>query len=165
MHRPKGWLLILVPLLVVLLTPVFDFVPITPDVAAHGYRGRERQVREASEAWDAAFNEQDLDRLMRLYATDAVSMPPGFFSLVGKDAIREDFEWLFDTYDSFHQTTIVDILISGNLAVEQGDYFQTFAPKDGTAGFTETGKHIVVHRKFGRSWKVVKEIWNATPTP
>jgi ketosteroid isomerase-like protein len=136
--------------------------PTTPVVSAD--TGWERQVREASAAWDQAFNSANLDQLMEHYADGAVSMPPGFPALVGKEAIRADFEWFFENFSSFHETRIVDILASGNLAVEQGEYFQTFTPKDGSDRFTETGKHIVIHRRSGRSWKVVKEIWNVTPS-
>ena len=50
--------------------------------------GREDQIREASTAWDEAFNAADLEQLMTLYADDAVSMPPGLATLEGKTAIR-----------------------------------------------------------------------------
>ena len=162
MRRTTGFSSILVLLVVAALALVSHVLPTTPVVSAD--TGWERQVREASAAWDEAFNSADLDQLMEHYAEVAVSMPPGFPALVGKEAIRADFEWFFENYSSFHETRIVDILLSGNLAVEQAEYFQTFEPKDGTTPFTETGKHIVVHKRSGRSWKVVKEIWNVTPS-
>ena len=125
-----------------------------------GTVGQEAKVREASAAWDEAFNAADLERLMTLYAEDVVSMPPGFPALEGKAAVQADFEWFFDNFESHHETTIVSILISGNLAVERGEYAQTFTPKDGSEPFSETGKHIVVRKKSGNTWQVVREIWN-----
>jgi uncharacterized protein (TIGR02246 family) len=161
MRKSSGSVLVLVLLTVAVFPLVSHVSPTTAVVSANN--GRESQIERASEAWDEAFNAADVRKLMSLYADDAVSMPPGFETLVGKDAIRADFEWFFDNFYSYHQTTIVDIVMSGRLAVEQGDYFQTFTPKNGGDPFMETGKHIVVYRKSGRSWKVVKEIWNQTP--
>jgi ketosteroid isomerase-like protein len=127
---------------------------LTPSVAAAD-TGRESQIREASEAWDDAFNAEELDALMALYADEAVSMPPGFPALEGKQAIRSDFEYIFANFDWEHETTIVDLLMSGNVAVERGAYTMS----EGGTVF-ETGKHIVVRQKHGNAWRVVLEIWN-----
>ena len=162
MRKSTGSPSILVFLVVAVLALASNVSPTAPVVSAD--TGRGRQIREASAAWDEAFNVANLDQLMELYAEGAVSMPPGFPALVGKGAIRADFEWFFDNFSSSHETRIVDILISGNLAVEQAEYFQTFTPKDGSDPFTETGKHIEVRMRSGRSWQIVKEIWNVTPS-
>ncbi len=121
---------------------------------------QETQVREASAAWDDAFNAADLPQLMVLYTENAVSMPPGLPALEGKSAITGDFEWLFDNFTVHHETTIVDLEIADDLAVEQGQYTMAFTPKDGSDPFNETGKHIVVRRKSDDGWQVVREIWN-----
>lgn len=117
--------------------------------------GRENQVREASRAWDEAFNAEDLSALMALYADGAVSMPPGFPALEGKEAIGQDFEYVFANFDWEHETTIVELLLSGNVAVERGAYTMS----EGGETF-EAGKHIVIRQKYGNAWLVVKEIWN-----
>lgn len=130
----------------------------TPDDS--GPADLEAQVRAASAAWDEAFNAADVAQLMELYHENAVSMPPSLPILEGKPAIQADFEWLFDNFTTHHQTTIVDLEIAGNLAVEQGQYMMTFTPKDGSEPFDEVGKHIVVRRKSGDTWQVVREIWN-----
>jgi ketosteroid isomerase-like protein len=146
----------LVLLLVALFAPVSRVSPTEPVVSAN--TGREGQIREASLAWDVAFNAEDLEGIMELYADDAVSMPPGFTTSVGKLAIQADLEFLFDNFDLLHETTIVDILVSGTLAVEQATYEMWEL-----GALVESGKHIVVRKKSGRSWKVVKEIWNVVP--
>ena len=142
-------------LLLVALTLVARAMPTTDVVSAD--TGWEKQIREASAAWDEAFNAENLEQLMELYAEDAVSMPPGFAELEGKVAIAEDFEFIFATYDFEHKTYIVDMLRSGNLVVEQGQY--TLKDKNADE-VIECGKHIVVREKSGNSWKVVKEAWN-----
>ena len=82
-------------------------------------------------------------------------MPPGFPALEGKEAISQDFEYIFGEFDWEHKTTIVDLLMSGNVAVERGAYTMS----EGGEVF-EAGKHIVVRQKQGNEWLVVKEIWN-----
>ena len=116
---------------------------------------REDQIYAASAAWDEAFNAEDLDTIMTYYADGAVSMPPGFPVLEGKEMIRADFEFIFDTFDWRHKTNIVDLLRSGNVVVERGQYEM----RENGIVF-ETGKHIVVRQNLRGSWLVVWEIWN-----
>lgn len=121
--------------------------------------GREEQIEAASEAWDEAFNAENIDQLMALYAEGAVSLPPGFPALEGKEAIRGDFEYIFAEFDYTHETEIVGLLISGNVAVERGEYTLTDMDTDPPETI-EAGKHIVVRQKSGNAWQVVWEIWN-----
>ena len=120
----------------------------------------EPQVRAASAAWDEAFNGGDLTQLMNLYDEDAVSMPPGLPALEGKSAIEDDFAWFFGNFTAHHQTNIVDLQISDDLAVEYGQYTMMITPKDDSEPINEAGKHIVVRRKSGDTWQVIREIWN-----
>jgi ketosteroid isomerase-like protein len=146
-----------VSVVVVLLLGVFvwAFGAISSAPVVSADKGRESQIREASKAWDEAFNAEDLSALMALYADGAVSMPPGFPALEGKEAISQDFEYIFANFDWEHETTIVDLLMSGNVAVERGAYTMS----EGGETF-EAGKHIVIRQKHGNAWLVVKEIWN-----
>ncbi len=122
--------------------------------------GREDQIREAVDAWEAAFAAADVDQIMDLYAEGAVSMPPNYPASEGKAAIRADFEWLFDTFTVQRQFTLVDIEMSGTLATRRGVWTQILTPKDGGDPVTEVGKCIVIFKLSGSEWKVVWEIWN-----
>lgn len=117
-------------------------------------------VRAASAAWDEAFNAGDLEALMELYAEDAVDMPPGFPAIEGIEAIAGDLEYILGEYDAHHETSIVDIKIGGDLAVERANYTMELTPKAGGETMTEVGKHIVVRQKIDDEWKVLWEIWN-----
>ena len=98
---------------------------------------------------------------MALYARGAVSMPPGVFpALVGRRAIRADFEFLFANFDFHHQTTVVQLEVQGPMAVERGEYTMTVVPADGSGAFVETGKHMITRRKIDDAWVSVMEIWN-----
>jgi ketosteroid isomerase-like protein len=120
----------------------------------------QRENFEASIAWDDAFNSEDVDAVMALYADGAVSMPPGFPALVGTPLIRADYEFLFENYDFHHTTTVVQLEIQGAMAVERGEYTMLVVPADGSDPFVETGKHMILRRKINDSWQVIIETWN-----
>jgi uncharacterized protein (TIGR02246 family) len=118
-------------------------------------------VRTVREDWNRAYSAGDLERLMRLYAEDAVSMPPGAPALVGKAAIRADLAG-FLAANRVHETAAVqDVMISGDLAVERAAYRAEITSKAGRRT-VERGKHMVAYRRGpdGR-WRVRWEIWNA----
>ena len=125
-----------------------------------GSPAREDQIRAAVAAWEEAFAAADVDRLMDLYAGDAISMPPGYAMLQGKDEIEADFVWLFDNFTFERNLTIVDIKMAGDLATRRAVWAQTMHPKDGSASITEVGKCVVVFEKRGNAWKIVWEVWN-----
>lgn len=120
----------------------------------------ERENLAAAVAWDAAFNSEDLDAVMALYADGAVSMPPGFPARVGTPPIQADYEFIFENFDVHHETTVVQLEIHGSMAVERGEYVMTLTPADGSEAIVEIGKHMIVRRKVGATWLVVMEIWN-----
>jgi len=129
-----------------------------------GIASLEGPVRAASLAWDDAHNAGDLNRLMRLYSDDAVSMPYGRPALEGRTEIEADFRDFFTTFTAHHQTTIVALEVVGDWAIERGAYQSSATPNAGGVPMRESGKHIVIRRKIDGSWKVQWEIWN-TDTP
>jgi ketosteroid isomerase-like protein len=120
----------------------------------------ERENLAIAVAWDEAFNSEDIDAVMALYADGAVEAPPGFPPLVGKDAIRADYEFLFENFDFHHQTTVVQLEIQGTMAVERGAYTMIVVPADGSPAYVETGKHMIVRRETNGVWRSVMETWN-----
>ena len=146
----------LIALLLVLAFPAGGSSAVFP--AAPGFQNSE-SVQEnlaAAAAWDIAFNSENLDAVMALYADGAVSMPPGFPPILGKPAIRADYEFLFTNFNLHHQTAVVQLVIQGSMAVERGEYIMT----DGSGAIVETGKHMITRRRINGSWLVVMEIWN-----
>ncbi|MFQ5856965.1 MAG: YybH family protein [Anaerolineae bacterium] len=134
-------------------------VPATPAVAPEA--DQEDLVRDASAAWDDAFNAGDLPRLMELYTEEAVDMPPNLPALEGKAAVESDLQYILEEFTAHHETSIIDIKIGGDLAVERAGYTMTLTPKAGGDTVTEVGKHIVIRQKVGDEWKVLWEIWNS----
>jgi len=129
-----------------------------------GFAGpSEAGTRAASLAWDEAYNGGDLDELIDLYLDEAVSIPPGLPALVGKATILGDFQAFFSDFEPSHQTTILDIEISGDLAIERANYSFSATARLGNEALSETGKHVVVRKWDGSSLKILWEIWNTDP--
>jgi ketosteroid isomerase-like protein len=126
----------------------------------HAHQQAVRELLRISALWDTAAAAEDLDTIMAMYADDAVEMPPGVPTIVGKPAIRADYEFLFANYDLQHVTKVVQLEIQGTLSVERGDYSMLVVPADGSGAFVETGKHLIVRRWINGSWLNVMETWN-----
>ena len=155
-------ILLLVSLFLAACQPVV-LLPASAEAAQNSpaLEGQIAEVRAASAAWDEAFNAGDLAQLLALYADDAVDMPPGLPALEGIDAVAGDLQYVLETFDAHHETSIVDIKIGGDLALERANYTMELIPKDGGDTINEAGKHVVVRQKVGDDWKVLWEIWNS----
>ena len=163
LNRPSATIIVLL----VALTLGACVVPATPEVSptTPPKAALESQVRAASAVWDDAFNAGDLSRIMELYTEEAVDMPPNLPALEGKAAIESDLQYILEEFDAHHQTSIVDIKIGGDLAIERANYTMTLTPKAGGEPVTEVGKHIVVRQKVGDEWKIAWEIWSSDEPP
>jgi|GEM_PF-1033224 len=120
----------------------------------------EAQVREAIWAWEDAYQAGDLDRLMDIYADDAISMGPGRPMLEGKAEITEDFRLFFEEFTIDRQFSLVDLEILGDTAIRRGEWTETFSPKAGGDSITQVGRCLVVFKRIGDEWKMVSDIWN-----
>jgi uncharacterized protein (TIGR02246 family) len=117
-----------------------------------------RQVhRQLEEKWNAA----DLDGVMTYIADDVVQMPPERPIIVGKEALRSDWEKFFSENTDIWKPSIEYIEISGDLAVVRASGTESWTPKDGGETTTSVGKAIRVFRRgTDGSWKMFIEIWN-----
>ncbi len=122
--------------------------------------------RNLAEEFDAAVNSGDLERFLRLYAEDAVRLPPGTDVLQGKAAISSAMKQFFDQYDAAHQLVVLDARVSGNLAISRGRWESTDTPKGGGDPLRGTGAWTSIReRQADGSWKTVLEIWNRDSMP
>lgn len=127
------------------------------------YISAEQRVREASAAWDRAFNAGVADQLASLYAPHAISMPPALPTLNGQPAILEDFRGFFAANSARHQTYIEEIIIEDDLSIERSRYRMSFRPRAGGPETIETGRHIEIRRRINGQWLITHEIWNTDP--
>jgi ketosteroid isomerase-like protein len=134
-------------------------------VALGEYYAPQEKFVDTVWAYEEAFQAGDVDQLIKFYAPDAISLPPGFPASVGREAIEADLRWFFDEFELERDFALVDYEIAGNYATRLGEWTQTLTPRAGGDPIVETGRCIVGFEKMRGRWKVVWEIWNTYEPP
>jgi ketosteroid isomerase-like protein len=128
----------------------------------------ETVIRAATVLWNDAYNAGEVDKIVALYAEDAVVMPGNAPALRGRAALKD-----FLTKDIAatkaegltEKDGISDVGISGDLAWHAG----TSSVIDSAGKTVETGKYIEVWRRVNGQWLMIRDIWNddapTTPAP
>jgi len=121
----------------------------------------ETEVPPIAEAFDEAFNAGEIDQLMTLFTDDAISIPPGAPRREGLEAVRADMEWVHETFDPYHETTLIEQWVSDEVIVEMYEYRETLDPVDGGEETTGTGDLLIVREQVDGEWKIALQIWNS----
>jgi ketosteroid isomerase-like protein len=126
--------------------------------------------REAVDAGHTAFlaamKGNDAEALGRTVADEAVFLPPNEPKVSGKQRI---VAWM-DAVNKSARTTDVsvserEVVISGNLATEQGSFVWALELPNGTR-IEERGKFLAIWRpQPDGSWKISHNIWNSSLPP
>jgi uncharacterized protein (TIGR02246 family) len=140
--------------------------PIRPEGAQAQSAGpsEEEQFIETALAMEAAYQDEDMERVAEFYAEDAVSHVPGLPADVGQEAIKAAYQAFFDTYDLERDFELTDVKLSGDYATRTGEWTQVLTPTDGSAPITEIGRCVLGWEKINGEWKIVWEIWNTYET-
>jgi ketosteroid isomerase-like protein len=120
-------------------------------------------------AWLDAYNAGDADKIVAMYANDAVVMPPNAPVCTGRDELRA-----YITSDMAASKAAGIVLVNGpsttgatgDLGWHQGIYTVKAASGE-TIG---SGSYMEVWRKIDGTWVIVRDIWNSDrpstpPTP
>ena len=108
-----------------------------------------------------AWNEGDLDAFMATVAEDAVYMPPGEPVLIGKEAIRNWYDFGKETYDVTISSD--EIEICGDWAIQRETWKGSWIQKDSGETTQFESKDINIYRRQpDGSWKKSHSIWNFT---
>ena len=123
------------------------------------------EIEGATRALAVAYNAGDADGVMKLYAEDAVVMPPGMPALFGHAAIRE-----FIAGDSAAAKAAGVMLtiehgdsvgISGDIAWHTGPY----SVSDASGARIDGGSYMEALQKTDGKWSIVRDIWNSDKAP
>ena len=118
----------------------------------------EAQFTKVVYALEDAYKSNDVDRVMEFYADDVVTILPGMAPLEGKEAVRADWEYLFDTFTLDRESELVYVNVDGDSAVRRMAWINTLTPKDGSDAIVDTGNCIVGFRKADDEWKIAWEM-------
>lgn len=124
------------------------------------------EVRQYIEAANARFLDAiqrgDTAGALANYADDAVVMMPSEEAWRGHDALSKGFSGFMSqmSVKDGHAMTM-DVVVSGDLAVETGMFEWTLQPKTGKA-MHEKGKYLTVWKQQADgSWKIIRDINNS----
>jgi ketosteroid isomerase-like protein len=131
-------------------------------VALVGCQGGPQAVDQAAEAaaimalereWSAKFQEQDLEWIVNLHATDGRQFPPNAEPIVGREAMRAQWEALFGL-DASWEPTEAHVSASGDMAYDFGT--ATINTPEGPMA----SKYLVVWIREGGEWKVAVDMFS-----
>ena len=107
-----------------------------------------------------AFNKGDAAGVGSMYAMDAKLLPPNDKMREGRAKIQEFWAGAAGAGLKIVSLTPIDVTATGTYAVETGKYVVT-TPAAGGGTVTDEGKYVVVWRREGRVWKIIRDIWNS----
>jgi len=127
-------------------------------------RAEAEAIKKIEDQWTAAILAKDIDKIMSIFAQDAVVMNANTLAITGVQAIRESQEsWfadatvLHDTFKSAIDT--IEVSASGDLAYVRGNSLLSISTPGGIV--EETDKWITIYRKINGEWRAIVDIWNS----
>ena len=112
-------------------------------------------IYRRTEEWMALWNSGQFDKVMELYAPDALYLPAHHAPLFGRKPIREYLRQ--PMRQSAHDFTLEteSIQLGGDLAYDVGRYSVTQMQPDG-AGHRDSGRYLVVwQRQAAADWRIL----------
>lgn len=123
-------------------------------------------INEVREREIALVATSDANRLLTVFTSDAVMMPPNEPAVHGQDAMRKWAEATFAQVSMSGRYTTSDVTVSGDWAVDRFAGVLTMTPKGGGSAIEETikGVHIMKRQPDG-TWRIALDVWNPDAPP
>jgi uncharacterized protein (TIGR02246 family) len=129
---------------------------LAPLPQAMGAHATEQAIRELERKYDAAYNSRNPAAVASLYAEDARILAPDHEVINGRRAIEQYYKAEFAANPTKSETTLLEVIGDGDFPFETGTWVNR--NPDGTVGYK--GKHMVVWKRDGDSWRIFRETWN-----
>ncbi len=125
-------------------------------------------VTKAHAVLEGSYRTSDCNAMVSATANDGVFEPPNTPSAKGVDAIRAWCQPMFAQMKTKSLTISNKAIdLSGDIAVDRGDYDWILTPAKGGADVRSVGRYVTIwHRQSDGSWKTTELIWNSSePAP
>jgi len=145
-------------------TPATETATSTATSAAPDTAADNAAVAKAHDVLEGSYRTSDCNAMVSEAANDAVFEPPNTPSAKGVDGIRAWCQPLFSQMKTKSLTVSnKQITLSGDLAVDRGDYDWVLTPAKGGADVHSVGRYVTIwHRQADGSWKTTELIWNSS---
>lgn len=120
------------------------------------------EIKALSAARAKAFNEGDANTIANAFTESGILMPPDMRSLIGREAVREYYQDIFDQYRTFLESGYEEVKVSADLAYGVGYAKVKLVPHSGGDTLVSSAKYInILQRQDDGSWLTTHDIWNA----
>ncbi|MBS0387708.1 MAG: DUF4440 domain-containing protein, partial [Proteobacteria bacterium] len=116
-------------------------------------------MHDATNAWVQAYNAGDADKIVALYADDAIMMPPDGTSLKGHEAMKQYLSTDMAASKAAGVTFALDA-DSGGVSGDLGWHSGFFHVAGANGASLATGKYVEVWHKADGKWLMIRDIWN-----
>ena len=114
--------------------------------------------------WAEYWRKKQLDKVVALYAPDAVFLTGTGDRFSGREAIRAIFKTAMAGHTSDLAPRSLVTEVSGNLAYDSGDYLETIIPASGVAKTELKGDYVIVFkRQRNGKWLIIEHVWTDKP--
>jgi uncharacterized protein (TIGR02246 family) len=125
-------------------------------------------IRQQLHRYEQALNSSDVDRVMTLYADDAVFMPQHSLPVIGRDAVRTAYRHVFDTIKLDIRFAIDEVRpLSRDWAFARTRSNGTVKVlgSDQLAGAEANQELFLLHREADGQWRIARYIFSTTNPP
>jgi ketosteroid isomerase-like protein len=123
--------------------------------------GQSTLPRDTVQAFEQAFNRDDVDGAVALFTDDAQILPQNGPVVVGKENIAQFLREQMTPVVSFDTNSDLS-LVRGDMAIEQGHYSVRNIRRGSDI---EAGKYLHVWRNVGGEWKIYRIMYNTDVAP
>ncbi|MBC7787034.1 MAG: nuclear transport factor 2 family protein [Methylophilaceae bacterium] len=119
------------------------------------------QLSNVNEAFDSAFNGQQIDKIAALYADNATVLPaPAGSPVKGTAAIEQFFSGLITAGVIDHHLELVEAVEDSHLAYQTGRWSGAMMDAEGARQTFGGNVQLIYRKQNDGAWKVVSHIWN-----
>ena len=121
-------------------------------------------IKQAARQWIELYTAGDLDRLMTLYAPDAIVALHGRPALRGVEQVRNFFAPGMGKSRVTFEIDIEEIQVHGDTAHLLSKYYLTAEPLEGGDIYRDAGRSLIIYKRDAdNEWKLYLDIDQATP--
>jgi ketosteroid isomerase-like protein len=127
-------------------------------------RAEAEAINKIEDQWTAAILAKDIDKIMSIFAPEAVVMNANAPAFIGIQPVRKSLESWFSDTTIFHNTfasaiDTIEVSSAGDLAYVRGNSRLNISTLRGVV--EETDKWITIYKKINGEWKAIVDIWNS----
>jgi ketosteroid isomerase-like protein len=120
-------------------------------------------IRNIEDQWVAANKAKDINKVISIFASDAVLMDPNKPITVGIDAIKKSWELWFSDTTYLHNTIVytidnIEVSASGDLGYARGTTHYSIKTQNGI--IENDDKFVDIYKKINGEWKCIVGIFN-----